>query len=70
MGASKTVFILSHLPRRIVHMDTSMILGLALAGLIVTLSGKSSKDDKKSSAKPSGGTEVVVRLGDGTVVKS
>ncbi len=67
MGVSKTVFILSHLPRRIVHMDTSMILGLTLAGLIVTLSGNKSKDKKKSSAKSSN-TEVVVRLGDENVV--
>lgn len=47
-------------------MDTSMIVGLALAGLIVTLSGKS-PDKKKTGAKPNN-TEVVVRLGDGNVV--
>ena len=47
-------------------MDTSMILGLALAGLIVTLSGKS--PDKKNTGTKPNNTEVVVRLGDGNVV--
>lgn len=47
-------------------MDQSMIIGLALAGLIVVLNGDKSKAKKKSDAKPSG-TEFVVRVKDGNV---
>ncbi|NEP57777.1 MAG: hypothetical protein F6K31_12265 [Symploca sp. SIO2G7] len=47
-------------------MDTSMILGLTLAGLIVIFSGKKGQDKQKAAPK-STGTEVVVRLGNETV---
>ena len=50
-------------------MDTSMILGLTLAGFIVLLNGNK-KEDKKSSEKKSGATEFVVRLGDGDAMVS
>ncbi|MEM9264044.1 MAG: hypothetical protein AAGA46_00815 [Cyanobacteria bacterium P01_F01_bin.13] len=50
-------------------MDMSMILGLALAGSIVLLSGNKEQDKKKSKAKrPS--TEFIVRVGDGDVAVS
>ncbi|MEL6129198.1 MAG: hypothetical protein AAFR24_11280 [Cyanobacteria bacterium J06627_3] len=44
-------------------MDMSMILGLAIAGSIVMLSGNKNQTQKKPDA-PSKGTEFVVRLKD------
>ena len=50
-------------------MDQSMIIGLALAGLIVVLNGDKSKAEKKSDEKPHS-TEFVVRVKDGNVAVS
>lgn len=47
-------------------MDTSMIIGLALAGSIVMLTGNKNKANQKSDTKPNA-TEFVVRLGDDAV---
>lgn len=47
-------------------MDMSMILGLAIAGSIVMLSGNKKPDKKTSQDKPNG-TEFVVRIADGDV---
>ncbi|MEM9484344.1 MAG: hypothetical protein AAGA83_11695 [Cyanobacteria bacterium P01_F01_bin.116] len=50
-------------------MDTSMVLGLTLAGFIVLINGNK-KPDAKGSGKKSNDTEVVVRLVNGNPVVS
>ena len=47
-------------------MDMSMILGLAIAGSIVMLSGNKSKSPKQPAPKTNG-TEFVVRVGHGDI---
>ena len=47
-------------------MDMTMILGLAIAGSIVMLSGNN-KPTKKSPESKSGSTEFIVRIADGDV---
>ena len=48
-------------------MDISMILGLAIAGSFVMLSGNKKEAKKSPGNKPSG-TEFVVRIADGNAV--
>lgn len=51
-------------------MDTSMILGLTIAGSIVLLSGNKNGDKSAPTKKPSSSTEFVVRVSDGDVAVS
>lgn len=47
-------------------MDMTMILGLAIAGSVVMLSGDKKKVEKSTKTAPKG-TEFIVRIADGDV---